>query len=57
MQVMAGLRDRHMLIATSPHVDDETALWEMATPGEQAMRLTSHPANDQWPDLQGHPLR
>lgn len=31
--------------------DYEIFVWEMGTPPEQAVRLTHHPGNDQWPDL------
>ncbi len=31
--------------------DYEIFLWEVGTPWEQAVRLTHHPGNDQWPDL------
>lgn len=31
--------------------DYELFLWEVGTPVEQAVRLTHHPGNDQWPDL------
>jgi Tol biopolymer transport system component len=31
--------------------DYEIFVWEMGTPPEQAVRVTHHQANDQWPDL------
>jgi Tol biopolymer transport system component len=31
--------------------DYEVFVWKMGTPLEQAVRLTHHPGNDQWPDL------
>ncbi len=31
--------------------DYEVFVWEVGTPAEQAVRLTHHEANDQWPDL------
>lgn len=31
--------------------DFEIFVWEVGTPWEQAVRLTYHPGNDQWPDL------
>lgn len=31
--------------------DYEIFVWEPGTPAEQAVRLTHHPANDQWPDV------
>jgi Tol biopolymer transport system component len=31
--------------------DYDLFVWELGTPWESAVRLTQHPANDQWPDL------
>jgi hypothetical protein len=31
--------------------DYEIFVWEIGTPWERAVRLTSHAGNDQWPDL------
>lgn len=31
--------------------DYEIFLWQVGTPADQAVRLTYHPENDQWPDL------
>lgn len=31
--------------------DYEIFVWEIGTPVEQAIRLTHHPGNDQWPDI------
>jgi hypothetical protein len=35
--------------------DYEIFVWEFGAPSEQAVRLTHHPGNDQWPDLDVRP--
>jgi Tol biopolymer transport system component len=37
--------------------DYEIFLWRVGTPWDQAVRLTQHPENDQWPDLWVRPGR
>jgi Tol biopolymer transport system component len=37
--------------------DYEVFVWEIGTPVEQAVRLTYHPGNDQWPDVWVRPSR
>jgi len=37
--------------------DYDIFLWRVGTPWEQAVRLTQHPGNDQWPDLWIRPVR
>ena len=37
--------------------DYDIFLWRVGTPWRQAIRLTQHPGNDQWPDLWIRPVR
>jgi hypothetical protein len=37
--------------------DYEIFLWRVGTPWGQAIQLTQHPGNDQWPDLWMRPGR